>query len=56
VLAEVAQFAALPKDAFGTADRDLAAMTRDGVPFAPAFWVGHSLSPSPSRSSARALF
>jgi hypothetical protein len=54
VLAEIEQFAEVPDDAFGTGDRYLVAMTRDGVPFAPAFWVGRSLSPARRMAFSRA--
>ena len=54
VLAEIEQFADVPDDAFGTGDRYLIATSRDGVPFAPAFWVGRSLSPARRMAFSRA--
>jgi hypothetical protein len=40
VLAEIELFAEVPDDAFDTADPFVVAMSREGVPFAPALWVG----------------
>jgi hypothetical protein len=54
VLAEIEQFAEIPDDAFGTGDRFVVAISRDGVPFAPAFWVGRSLSPAGRMAFSRA--
>ena len=55
VLAEIEQFAELPDDAFGSGDRYLVAMTCDGVPFMPAWWVGRKLSPARRMAFSRAV-
>jgi hypothetical protein len=54
VLAEIELFAEVPDDLFDRGDPFLVAMTREGVPFMPAFWTGERLSPARRMSFSRA--
>jgi hypothetical protein len=54
ILAEIEAFAEVPDDAFEAGDPFVIAMCRDGVPFAPAHWVGGSLPSARRMAFSRA--
>jgi hypothetical protein len=54
ILAEIELFAEVPDDAFEAADPFVVDMSREGVPFAPAVWVGQPLPPARRMAFSRA--
>ena len=54
ILAEIEAFAELPDDVLDVPDRYLAAMVQNGVPFAPALWIGRPLPASRRMAFSRA--
>jgi hypothetical protein len=54
ILAEVELFAEVPDDAFDAGDPFVVAMNKEGVPFAPALWVGQPLPPARRMAFSRA--
>jgi len=54
ILAEIELFAEVPDDAFDAGNSFVVAMSREGVPFAPAVWVGQPLPPARRMAFSRA--